>query len=120
MANNNGHKRWLEIKAKRKMLECQWRRKSGEEAKECKECEDRFLCHTITAHKFHITENYAIYRTYEIYAENRQEAVDVLDKYNGDKDIAPVIKFGDEEDGDALIDELDYEGKVRYGKNEDN
>jgi len=89
---------------RRHILECQWEKKRGG-SKNCNICNERFKCHTMTARRFDITNSSMCYTTYEVFAEDADEANDIWVMWYGeDKLITPIEE--DYGDSDIEIDEV--------------
>lgn len=78
---------YLEILAKNRILECQFNssKMAGFPEQICGECQDRFVCLTLKAHKFEVTKFRESWMTYEIVAEDKDEAIELLLIINGKK-----------------------------------
>lgn len=96
------------------ILKCQWEKNHKEryaqqeiQAKEkrCEMCWHRFDCHTLTARLFHITETSSVWRAYEIFAEDRQQAQELWNDWEGEVGIATLI----DENSDGFDVEVEEE-----------
>lgn len=65
-----------EAKKKTVLLKCQWYKKNGDK-KNCDVCAERFSCLTMTARRFDIRQSSYVWRDYDIFAENAEEALDL-------------------------------------------
>lgn len=96
-------------KEKKEMLECQFtKRRQGRLwmsiKPKCSECGKRFDCLTMKANRYKLVENRASWIIYEIFAETKDEAMDVYYDYVDDGLIMREVK-SDGDGGDIFIEE---------------
>jgi len=100
-----------EAEAKKKMLECQWGKhneKLGiewiEKTPECQKCKNRFQCLTMSAKRFKLTVTQTIWTTYEVFAENEDEVMELFASFGTDEPLMRELK-SDGDGGDVEIEE---------------
>lgn len=95
-----------EVEARRKkasILRCQWRKKTGEEV-DCDACPDRFTCFGLKARRFVIFAYYTGYNKYETFAENREEAHDLMFDFCGEDGIVNHLDDYSEGDDQEIVE----------------
>ncbi len=73
------------------ILKCQWQKNYCKATKKCEMCYHKFECHTMIAKKFHIAEASTIWRTYEVFAEDRDDAQELWNYWLDEYDIVELI-----------------------------
>lgn len=96
---------------KAKIMKCQWLHKNRKElitytiSVNCDDCPKRFLCHTITAKRFKVSEEETAWREFEVFAEDKLSAQEKFYDYYSDEE-AGITQIGENsETTDVLIEE---------------
>jgi hypothetical protein len=77
-------KELAEARHKVEMLQCQHDKSKGYKSPNCEECRDRFICGTVVAKRFIITELFSGYTNWGIFAESAEEAEELYQNYIGE------------------------------------
>ena len=81
-------------KEKTRILRCQYDKKQKSPA--CDDCKDRFDCFTMKACKFEVIQYEDRWTTYELFAENREEAHDIYCDFDCESELVKMVDEGGE------------------------
>lgn len=89
MTNPDYYTNYYIASLKAAMLKCQWEKNYCKAKKKCEMCWHKFECLTMMAKRYMLTESSTVWRVYEVFAEDKDDAEKTLDYWY--TDIARLI-----------------------------